>query len=86
MLKILGISEKVLWLSWYLFFIFYNLPVLITVTLVSKHFAFTLSCIWFIFILLLLTLIASISFAMFVTALHTDGNLAGEKRMEVPLT
>lgn len=86
MLKILGISDKVLWLSWYLFFIFYNLPVLVTVAAVSKYFAFTLSEFWLILTLLLLALLASISYALFITALFTDGNLAGAKRLQAPHT
>ncbi|CDJ57706.1 ABC transporter family protein, related [Eimeria maxima] len=76
MLKILGISDRVLWTSWYLFFTLYNLPTLIAVAFISHYYAFTLSDIWFVILLFLLALTASISFALFVTALFTDGNLA----------
>ncbi|XP_026190567.1 ABC transporter A family member 1 [Cyclospora cayetanensis] len=76
MLKILGISDKVLWLSWYIFFIIYSLPMLLLVAFVSKCYAFTLSDIWFLLTLLVLALMATISFALFVTAFFTDGNLA----------
>ncbi|CDJ67414.1 hypothetical protein, conserved [Eimeria necatrix] len=76
MLKILGISDKILWLSWYLFFILYNVPALSVVAVLSRHFAFTLSDIWFIVALLSLALLASIAFALVVTAVFTDGNLA----------
>ncbi|CDJ35112.1 Protein Abca14, related [Eimeria mitis] len=76
MLKILGISDRVLWTSWYLFFTLYNLPTLVAVAYISHYFAFQLSDIWFIIFLFMLGLVASISFALFVTALFMDGNLA----------
>ncbi|CDJ48730.1 ATP-binding cassette sub-family A member 3, related [Eimeria brunetti] len=76
MLKILGISDRVLWTSWYLFFTLYNLPTLIGVAFISQYFAFTLSNVWLIVLLFLLALVASIAFALFVTALFADGNLA----------
>lgn len=81
MLKILGISDKILWLSWYLFFILYNVPALSVVAVLSRHFAFTVSDIWFIVALLSLALLASIAFALVVTAVFTDGNLAGEYKI-----
>lgn len=77
MLKILGVSDKVVWTSWYMFFTVYNLPTLVGVAFISQHFAFTLSDISFIISLLLVALVASIPFALFVTARFTAGNLAG---------
>ncbi|KAL8437560.1 hypothetical protein Efla_000423 [Eimeria flavescens] len=76
MLKIMGVPDRALWLSWYLFFILFNLPLILLVTYASNSLAFTLSSFWMVLLLFLLALLATISFAVFITALFNEGNLA----------
>ncbi|KAL8453369.1 hypothetical protein Emag_001885 [Eimeria magna] len=79
MLKIMGVPDRILWLSWYLFFIIFNFPLILILALVASYLVFTLTSFWLVLLLFSLAVLASISFAVFVTALFKDGNLAGRQ-------
>ncbi|KAL8272116.1 hypothetical protein Esti_003959 [Eimeria stiedai] len=76
MLEIMGVPDRILWLSWYLFFVIFNFPLILILALVASYLVFTQTSFWLVLLLFSVAVLASISFAVFITALFKDGNLA----------